>query len=162
MRLLLRWLDENFEKYLLIASLVFIVLLIFLQVVLRYVFDSSLAWAEELARYVMLYQIWIGAAFAVKSDAHIRVTILPDRLKGKSRIKFEIILIAIWMVFAAFMTIKSGQLTNILLQRGQLSTAMLIPMGYAYASVPIGCGLMVIRLAQKLLIELKKLEEGVN
>lgn len=159
---LLRWLDENFEKYLLIASLVFIVLLIFLQVVLRYVFDSSLAWAEELARYVMLYQIWIGAAFAVKSDAHIRVTILPDRLKGKSRIKFEIILIAIWMVFAAFMTIKSGQLTNILLQRGQLSTAMLIPMGYAYASVPIGCGLMVIRLAQKLLIELKKLEEGVN
>ena len=48
-------------------------LIIFVQVVLRW-FGRSLVWAEELARYIMLYQVWIGAAYAVREDAHIRIT----------------------------------------------------------------------------------------
>ena len=54
-----------------------------MQVVLRW-FDAATVWAEELARYIMLYQVWIGAAYAVREDAHIRITALIGKLTGKN------------------------------------------------------------------------------
>lgn len=155
---LIKALDKNFETYFLIATLVFMVIIISLQVFLRTFFSYSLTWAEELSRYVMLYQIWVGASLAVKEDAHLRITSVKDKLSATGQVKLEILVIVLWSVFAAFLTIKSGQLVNILLSRGQVSPAIQIPMGYAYASVPVGCGLMIIRLCQKLYHEVQKLE----
>lgn len=151
----LKWLDENLETYFLIGTLVFMVVIISLQVFLRTFFDFSFTWAEEIARYVMLYQIWIGASLAVKEDAHLRITTFRDKYSKKGKMNFEIFIIVLWTVFAGFMTIKSGQLVKILFNRGQVSPAMQIPMGYAYASVTIGCGLMIFRLLQKLYHEVK-------
>jgi TRAP-type C4-dicarboxylate transport system permease small subunit len=155
---LLKALDKHFETYFLIATLVFMVVIISVQVFLRTFFHYSLTWAEELSRYIMLYQIWVGASLAVKEDAHLRITSVKDSLSPSGQVKLEIFVIVLWTVFVAFLTIKSGQLVDILLNRGQVSPAMQIPMAYAYASVPFGCGLMVIRLCQKLFHEVKKLE----
>lgn len=54
-----KFIEKNFEKWFLIISLVAMVLIIFMQVVLRW-FHAATVWAEELARYIMLYQVWIG------------------------------------------------------------------------------------------------------
>jgi len=155
---LLKWLDKNFETYFLIGTLIFMVVIISLQVFLRTFFHFSFSWAEEISRYVMLYQIWVGAALAVKEDAHLRITTFRDRFSKKGQVKLEIFVVVLWTVFAAFMTIKSGQLVNILFNRGQVSPAMQMPIGYAYASVTFGCGLMTFRLLQKLYHEIKNLE----
>lgn len=154
----LKWLDDNFETYFLIATLVVMVFVVSLQVFLRELFDYSFIWAEELTRYVMLYQIWVGASMAVKEDAHLRITSLKDKMSPKNQIKIEILVVILWAVFALFLAIKSGQLVNILFARGQISPAMQLPMGYAYASVTFGCALMAFRLVQKLHFEVKKLE----
>lgn len=151
--------SENLEKYFLIGTLIFMIVIVFVQVALRYFFGTSIQWAEEAARYVMLYQIWVGAAYAVKENAHLRITTFRDKLRGRKQIKMEIAVTILWMVFALFMVIKGSQLTNILISQGQLSPAMHIPMGYAYAAVPVGCGLMLFRLIEKLYGEIKKLSE---
>lgn len=156
---ILKFLDENIEKYFLWASLVAVVILIFMQVVLRYVFNYSLAWAEELSRYILLYQIWVGTAYCVKKDAHIRMNIIQSKLSPKNQIKMEIFVTVLWMIFTLFLTLKSGQLTSMLYANKQISPAMQIPMAIAYASVPIGCGLMVFRLCQKLYKDVIKLEK---
>lgn len=155
---ILKWLDKNFETYFLIATLVLMVFIVTLQVILRFFFDYSLIWAEELTRYVMLYQIWVGAALAVKEDAHLRITSFKDRMSKKGQAIVEIIVIVLWAVFAVFLTIKSGQLVSILFVRGQVSAAMRLPMGYAYASVTVGCALMTLRLIQKLYRVVRNLE----
>lgn len=146
----LKWLDENFETYFLIVTLVIMVIIVTMQVFLRTFFKYSFVWAEELTRYIMLYQIWVGAAYAVKEDAHLRITTVRDRSNKKNQIRIELIVIILWTAFSAFLAIKSGQLVNIIFARGQISPAMQIPMGYAYFSVTFGCTLMVIRLLQKL------------
>lgn len=51
---------NSLEAHLLVISLAFTTLLIFVQVVMRYVFNNSLSWSEELARYVFIWQIWLG------------------------------------------------------------------------------------------------------
>lgn len=137
---------DHLEEYVLVWSLMFSVFLIFLQVVMRYVFRNSLSWSEELARYVFLWQIWLGASFAVKEHRHLRIEMIVDRLHGRNRQFFELFVLLIWFGFSVFLALKGSELSMLLFKRGQVSPAMRIPMGFAYASVPVGCTLMSIRL----------------
>ena len=47
-------------------AMVVMVIVIFYQVILRYVFNASNIWSEELARYLMCYSVLLGAARAVR------------------------------------------------------------------------------------------------
>lgn len=154
---IIKWLDEKFEESFLVASLIFTVTLIFAQVIMRYVFKNSLSWSEELARYVFLYQIWVGASYAAKKSAHLRIEILKTKFSERNQIRFNIFAMLIWLTFCIFLASKSTELTSIIFKRGQLSPAMRMPMGYAYASVPIGSGLMSFRLIQNIYKNTKEL-----
>jgi TRAP-type C4-dicarboxylate transport system permease small subunit len=142
----LRKLWDHLEEYLLVWSLAFSVALIFFQVVMRYVFRNSLSWSEELARYLFLWQIWLGASFAVKEHRHLRIEMLRDAFKGRAQRWFDLAVLLVWFGFSLFLALEGSELTRMLIQRGQVSAAMRLPMAYAYASVPVGCGLMAIRL----------------
>lgn len=151
--------EENLEKWVLIISLIAMTLIIFVQVVLRW-FGRSLVWAEELARYIMLYQVWIGAAYAVREDAHIRITAIIGKLKGAPRKRFDIVVLTIWLVFSLWLTAEGFVLVNKIADMNQVSSAMQIPMTIPYASVPVGGGLMTIRLIQKMVLTLKTGKNG--
>lgn len=155
---ILKWLDDKFEESILVVSLIFTVIIIFAQVVMRYVFKDSLSWSEELARYIFLYQIWLGASLAVKRQSHLRIEIINAKLSPRNKIIFDTFAKIIWLIFSVFLAYMSLQLTITISQRGQLSPAMRIPMGYAYASVPIGSGLMAFRLIQQLYYNMKNLK----
>jgi len=138
---------DNIEEYLLVYSLMFSVALVFIQVIMRYVFSSSLSWSEELARYIFLWQIWVGASYAVKEHRHLRIEIIQDLIKDTvKKKKFELFVLTLWLCFSLFLTYEGSYLTSLLFERGQVSPAMRIPMAYAYASVPVGCALMSARL----------------
>ena len=127
--------------------MMFSVALVFLQVIMRYVFSSSLSWSEELARYLFLWQIWLGASYAVKERKHLRIEAVQSMIKSvRGKIRFELVALFLWLVFSIFMVYKGGELVKLLFVRGQVSPAMRVPMAYAYASVPVGCLLMSIRL----------------
>jgi len=141
---------DKLEEYLLVSSMVVSVCVVFLQVVMRYVFQNSLTWSEELARYIFLWQCWIGASYAVKKGNHIRVEILPNQFVGKKKVIFEVVISLIWFSFTLFLAYTGTRITTHVFKSGQLSPAMRIPMGYAYASVPVGCFLMLIHLVEDL------------
>ena len=149
-----KFIDKNFEKWLLIISLVAMVLITFMQVVLRW-FDAATVWAEELSRYIMLYQVWIGASYAVREDAHIRITALIGKLTGNKRRVSETVVLALWLIFALWLTVEGVMLVKEIAVMGQVSSAMRIPMPIPYASVPIGGALMSVRLVQKLIQNMK-------
>lgn len=148
---MLKKLWNNLEEYLLVYSLMLSVGLVFIQVIMRYVFSSSLSWSEELARYLFLWQIWIGASYAVKEHRHLRIEMIQDLIHNPFRKKmFELFALSLWLGFSVFLAFEGSTLTSLLFQRGQVSPAMRIPMAYAYASVPAGCTLMSIRLISEI------------
>lgn len=155
---------NHFEEYVLVVSLVFTVVLIFLQVIMRYVFRNSLSWSEELARYVFLWQIWLGASYAVKEHRHLKIEAFINLLPKALRKYLELIMLLVWFAFSMFLAYKGSELTLMLIKRGQVSPAMRIPMAYAYASVPVGCILMALRLIGEIIefvkSQIKLLEEG--
>lgn len=146
-----KFIEKNFEKWFLIISLVAMVLIIFMQVVLRW-FHAATVWAEELARYIMLYQVWIGASYAVREDAHIRITALIGKLTGNKRRVSETVVLALWLIFALWLTVEGVLLVKEIAIMGQVSSAMRIPMTIP---VPLGGALMSIRLVQKLIQGMK-------
>lgn len=137
---------NKIEENLLYASLIFTVTVIFIQVVMRYVFSNSLSWSEEAARYVFIWQTWIGASYAVRKKRHLRVEALVDRFHGVSRKFIELVVLALWILFGCFLIYKGYQLTKLIYVRGQISAALGISMAIPYAAIPAGSFFMTSRL----------------
>ena len=154
----LKFIDEQFEKWFLIVSLIVMVLVTFIQIVLRW-FNAATVWAEEFSRYVMLYQVWVGASYAVHEDAHIRITALIGKLSGGRRWGMDLVVLTLWLLFALWLTVEGCVLVGKIAAMGQVSSAMRIPMTIPYASVPIGGALMTIRLVQKIVERLRNTQE---
>ena len=118
---------------------------------MRYVFGHSLSWSEELARYLFLWQIWLGVSYAAKNRTHLRITVVRDCLSETKRRVLEVAVTLVWLGFAVFVTIQGFNLAFKIGAFGQTSAAMRLPMVYAYLSVPVGCLLMIIRLCENLI-----------
>jgi C4-dicarboxylate transporter DctQ subunit len=72
-----RW-DETLgrvEKFLVAAMLSTMILLAFLQIILRNVFSSGISWGDPLVRYLVLWVGFIGASLATKEGKHITIEV---------------------------------------------------------------------------------------
>jgi len=142
---------RRFEESILVLTLVVMVILIFGQVVGRYVFGAAPSWTEEMARYIHIFQVWIGASYAVKHRQHIRVGAFIERFNGLTRKILESVSIIIWFAIALFLAIFGTQLVLASLQNGQVSPALQIPMWIPFIAIPLGGGGMGIRLIQQMI-----------
>lgn len=150
-----RLLDEKLEEWILAATMVVMVVLIFVQVITRYIFESSLSWSEELARYVHIWQIWIGASLAIRKKEHIKVEAFKKLFKEKGQKIIELISLILWFTLAVFLAVAGTDLVTTMFARGQDSPAMQMPMWAIYSAIPIGGFLMSIRLIQQIYFLLK-------
>lgn len=61
------------------------VALVFMNVILRYFFNSGITWSEEMARYLFVWLIFVGAIGAMRDNAHLGVDTGIKRLKPKAQ-----------------------------------------------------------------------------
>lgn len=146
----------RFEEIMLVLSLGLMVALIFGQVIGRYVFSSAPSWTEEMARYIHIFQVWIGASYAVKLRQHIRVEAFITRFHGVYRQVLEILSIVIWFVMALFLAVFGTELVLSSINHGQLAPAMQIPIWIPYLAIPLGG----IGMAIRLVIQVKEVIQG--
>ncbi|MFL6718243.1 MAG: TRAP transporter small permease [Burkholderiaceae bacterium] len=93
---------ERLVEWLMALALAIMVVLVFGNVVLRYAFNSGLAWAEEVARLMFVWLIFLGAILALRHHAHIGVEMLQQRLPRKARLACAVVshlfmLYALWL-----------------------------------------------------------------
>ncbi len=151
---------DKLEEYLLVGSLAVLVFLVFLQVVMRYFFAMSLTWSEEIARFLFLWMVWLGAAYAAKRRAHLKIEAFTQKLSPRNKKRIDLLSLVIWILFTIFLVWKGGQLTAHLIRRDQLSPVLGISMAWIYAAVPTGAGLMLFRLLFQLREALASFRDG--
>ena len=80
--------------------LALMVLFTFLNVILRYVFNSGCAWSEEISRLCFIYLVYLGAIVAARDNAHLMVDALIARVPAKAQkvIYVAIQAITIWLL----------------------------------------------------------------
>ncbi len=140
----LRKLDKaasHFEEWTLFVIVITALIALFFNVVLRYGFNYTLAWSEELVRIVIIYSTFIGASVAVKQRAMIRidavVQIFPKLKKGLTFYTNILML-----VFAGMMIYYGYKMTHLQFLTHQKTIIMEIPLVIVYAVMPV-TGLMV-------------------
>lgn len=148
---------NKIEAHLLVASLLFTVVLIFGQVVLRYVFQTSLSWSEELARYIFIWQIWLGTSVAQKDRVHVRIQIFQGTKKQRY---FTIAADVIWLLFCLFLVVYGFNLVWSIKSRRFLSAALRLPMYLVYASLPLSQLAMMFRVGGEIKDEVKAIRSG--
>ncbi len=83
-------------------------IVVFLQVIFRYVYHGSLPWSEELARYILVWLTFLAASIGVKRNAHIGVEVvvkfLPPLLKKTTSIITQILSLIFFMVLIIYGT----------------------------------------------------------
>lgn len=100
---------ERIVEWLMALALSVMVILIFCNVVLRYAFNSGIAWAEEVARLMFVWMIFLGAILALRHHAHLGVEMLVEKLSPPARracavISHLLMLYALWLFLAGSWT----------------------------------------------------------
>jgi C4-dicarboxylate transporter DctQ subunit len=96
------------EEWILLAIVMFMVILSFLQVVLRNFFDVGLLWGDILLRHLVLWVGFIGASIATKEGKHINIDLLNRIFKGRWTFLIKILtdlfsaFISIYLALAAY------------------------------------------------------------
>jgi C4-dicarboxylate transporter DctQ subunit len=148
MKKVLYILDQIEEKFL-VSAFAITVLLILTQVFMRKVINYSLSWSEELARYLFIWQCWVGISLAERYSKHIRITILPDKLKDKSRAGLELFVLIILLVTSLTLAVYGMEMVVNLVASGSSSAALKIPIFFVYLALPVGCLLFALRIILK-------------
>ncbi len=67
-------------------SLLFMVILTFIIVILRYLFNIGFIWMQEMVRYLYAAVFMLCAAYTLARDEHVRVDIFYSKLKDRDKI----------------------------------------------------------------------------
>ena len=151
----LRYLDEGLRYldrimlWVIFALTTLMFLMVFLQVIFRYTIDVPFSFSEELARYLMVWIVCIGAAGAYGQSMHIGVNVFTGLLPAVGQK---------WV--ARMVHLAVGGLMGVIIFEGgrlsffladQISPAMEIKMTWPYLAVPVGAFLILIQAAALLI-----------
>jgi len=139
-------LDKRIEEFILVLTMLIMVLMMFFQSTSRYFIGTSFSWGSELAQYLHIWQIWIGASLAVRLQSHIKVDVFVKLFPKMIQKVLNFIAILCWFIFAAFLAYEGSKYVMIVLESGQTSPSLHVPMWIPYLAIPIGGFLMVLRL----------------
>ena len=156
----LRALDANAERWALLVFYVLLVLTMSVEVIRREVFSYSSIWGEEVVRYAFIYLAWIGAASAVRERAHIRIDVLMHYLGPRAKALLYIFGDLVMAAVALVALYWSFESVAVSWKFGSVSHGLRLSMVWFLAAVPIGFSLMLLRLAQSLIRDVRALRTG--
>ena len=136
-----------FEEWTLFLTVFVALISLFVNVVLRYGFNYSLAWSEELIRHVIIYTTFIGCGVAIKERKMIKID-ASVQLMPKLKVPLNFFSNITILIFA-WMMIYYGWLMAALQYRTQQKTIIMqIPYVYLYAIMPLMGVLWTLRTIQ--------------
>ena len=136
-------------KYALTLLSVVLTVSVFLQVLIRFVFQYPLPWTDEIARIAFVYCIFVGATIAVRENSHLSVdfllVILPKRV-ARAAVFLGVLLVGVFLIFVTWQGVVLVLATGV-----QMSPVMQVPFKYLYLILPVSGALMLLYLVANML-----------
>ncbi|WP_455205127.1 TRAP transporter small permease [Kaarinaea lacus] len=133
---------DYFEKIIITVGFAVATLLLFANVVLRYLFDGGLTWVLEAVQYLFAWVVLIGAAHGVKAGIHLGIDILVEKFPDHVQRIIALVALALSLVFVGTTFFLSIQYITKIYAWGDLTLDLQIPQWIPYLAIPIGLGLM--------------------
>jgi TRAP-type C4-dicarboxylate transport system permease small subunit len=116
---------------------------VFYQFFTRYVLNNSASWTEEIARYLLIGTVFVGAAIGVAKNNHIQVDLLYRYLPRPAGRALSIMVDALRIAFFAAMVVLTAQMMHRL--AGLQMTIIDLPMNLLYGTCLFGFVMMMLR-----------------
>lgn len=148
--------------------LLFVTFSIFVDVILRYFFDRPSVWVTEVSTYLFLYIIFLGTAYALQQDLHIRVTFILDLFGTRTRRIVDLLTSLFAMIFSLVLLWQTSAMTLTAFKENWTSPTMLsAPYAYIYIVMVLGALLLFLTFLFQTIVQFtmtnaKKSEEGVG
>jgi len=136
-------------EFLIVFLLMLMTVLMFAQVLGRFVFQNGLFWAEELSRFTMITLVYLGAGVACKNKDHISVTILDGILKGTTHKLYRVFVALLSIAFLILVAKVGFSVLHVV--SSQKSANMQITMNLIYMVIPISSCIMIFYLLMEIL-----------
>lgn len=150
---------NKIEEVVLAVMLSGSLIILFINVILRYCFNSSIYGADELARVLFVWMSWLGISIGERRSEHIRIDMLVQRLHGTPRKTIELLANLITLGILLVLVIHGMENVATYARKGVMTPMWKIPQALVYFSVPYSCAVMGIRLIFNSIALFKKTEE---
>lgn len=145
--MILNWLDR-FESAISSIALWALVIVCFLQVVMRYVFNHALSWPEEVMRYFLICLVFIGVSSVMKINGHLNVEIITLFLPKKAVLILNTITSIIVAAFLIYTIWLGIEMTMLVKEIEQTAQSFEFPLWISWLPIPIGFSLSIIQLVR--------------
>lgn len=135
------------EEYALALMLIQVGCSIFLQVVMRFTFNSAISWLDELIHIEVIAMTFFGAALGVKHGAHISVDVVKGLLREPGKRLLESLGHLVLAAYSGLVIYFGWSLIALMAARSHVTPTLQIPKHYLYIMVCIGMGVIGLRSA---------------
>ena len=95
------------------------------EVVCRYVFNSPTMWTQEVSIYLFMWTMLAASSYTLQTGKHVRVDLLIDRMRAKTRKFFDVLTSVIGMIYCAIVAVQAFQMLMASIKYGKLSATPL-------------------------------------
>ena len=134
------------------------VVVVFVQVIFRFFIQQPLSWSEEVARYVFVWIIWMGAAVMVKQNGHPGMDLLTKSFPPRWQRATEVVMSLLYT--ATLLTVVVTGFALVRANMSQPSPAMELPIGIPYAAIPLAAVIMLLNLTYYVFFPRKESRES--
>ena len=140
---------KNLDAIITATTLTICVILVNVNVLMRYVLNHPLQWSEEIVTSLFVWTVFIGSAYAYRMHAHLGVDIVVNHLHGTAKSVVSWIVTVLELGILIMVTIISAEYVyHLIYVRGNfkptVTDVLRIPKAYTGIAVPIGFGLSTI------------------
>jgi C4-dicarboxylate transporter, DctQ subunit len=139
---------NHLEEGIISLLLVTMTLIVFVEIVLRYVFGVGLLWAEEVTLHMSGWLVLFGASYGVKVGCHINVDTIVRLMPSKWQRIVTLVAVALALVYCALILEGSWVYLEKLVKYGVKMQDVPIPKYVAHSILLIGFVLIAVRLLQ--------------
>lgn len=131
------------------------------QVFSRFLLENPSSFSEELARFLLMWIGFLGAAYAYRRHAHLGLDILTANLTGYKKVCADRFADIVSFAFAAVIMVYAGtKIMMLTIELNQVSAALQIKIGYVYSVIPLSGLLICIFAIERLVIGRPQYEEN--
>lgn len=136
---------SRIEDTLAVSSLAAAAALTIASVILRYVFNTGIFWAQEAVIYLIIFSTFVGAVVTLRHDEHVNVDILPTLFGERGKWLFALLGSAITLIYCAIIGGYSWLLITEPAAQNTTTPALDFPLWFVELALPIGLTLMFVR-----------------
>jgi TRAP-type C4-dicarboxylate transport system permease small subunit len=130
--------------------------LVSVAVIARRLFGYPLVFSDEYSAYLMVFCVFLGGAYTLQQDAHIRVDIIAIRLKPKTKMVLQAVTSLFSLTYGIVLTWQTAKLVIYYKEVGQRALSIMeTPTWVPAIAIPVGLAILTLQMALCLANEIR-------